>query len=164
MQISCPQKRERKSWKNSRLTVLWNKWKSLNLHSHIVKKEDHYVYIYIFTLYPQGFWCIFNTCRNILKLLKSLFSSAIETFFCLCFFYFGIHLWVVICQIFFNTFLSFVPHLPSPLCLADHAQPHAWVSECTLHLWVSIQASLSLHALGTLHPCLLSSWVRIHLT
>lgn len=61
-------------------------------------------------------------------------------------------------QICFNNFLC-PSSLSSPLCVADHAQPHARVSECTLHLWVSIQTSLSLHALGTLHPCLLSSWV-----
>lgn len=45
------------------------------------------------------------------------------------------------------------------LAPADHAQPHARVSECTLHLWVGVQAPLPLHALGTLHSCLLSTWV-----
>lgn len=61
---------------------------------------------------------------------------------------------------YFSCFLFFSN--ASCLCLfslADHAQPHAWVSECTLHLWVSIQTSLPLHALGTLHLGLFSSWV-----
>lgn len=48
----------------------------------------------------------------------------------------------------------------SSLTVADHAQSHAWVSECALHLRISIQAPVSVDALGALYPCLLSTWVR----
>lgn len=45
---------------------------------------------------------------------------------------------------------------------ADDAQPNARVPERALHLRVGVAPALPLHALGSLHTCVSSSWVNGH--